>query len=61
MLAILDFFYKYSFECVHQSSNLEKRSDLRKQSQGWKKKSYIFFENSYKKYEFIKIIRLKER
>ena len=25
MLAILDFFFKYSFECVHQSSNLEKK------------------------------------
>ena len=61
MLAILDFFYKYSFECVHQSSNLEKKVWFNEAISRMKKKSYIFFENSYKKYEFIKIIRLKER
>ena len=58
MLAIWYFFFsKYSFECVHQSSTLEKKGfDLMKQSEGMEKYPTFFFECSYKKCEFIKIV-----
>ena len=57
MFAIWFFFSKYSFECVHQSSTLEKKGfDLMKQSEGMEKYPTFFSNVPTKKYEFIKIV-----